>query len=65
MPKKAREVLKILKRNGFTKIDQNGSHVKMYNAKTKRTTIVPKHSGKDIPIGTENNIWKQAGLKKP
>lgn len=62
MPKSAREILNILKKNGFKKIDQNGSHIKMYNSATKKTTIVPSHSG-DVPIGTEKNIWKQAGLK--
>lgn len=62
MPKTVREIVKILNRHGYTKIDQNGSHMKMYNSKTNRTVIVPNHKG-DIPIGTENNIWKQAGLK--
>lgn len=62
MPRTVREVLKILKKNGFTKVDQNGSHMKMYNPKTKKTAIVPNHKG-DIPLGTEKNIWKQAGLK--
>lgn len=64
MPKTVREVVKILKKNGFYKVDQNGSHMKFFNSQTKRTTIVPNHKG-DIPIGTENNIWKQAGLKQP
>lgn len=62
VPKTVREVVKILKKNGFNKIDQNGSHMKFYNRETKRTTMVPSHKG-DIPIGTEKEIWKQAGLK--
>ncbi|KAF1297325.1 toxin HicA [Enterococcus sp. JM4C] len=64
MPKTAREVLKILKKNGFIKINQNGSHIKMYNPKTNKTAIVPIHIG-DIPLGTERNIWKQANLNSP
>ncbi|WP_429956923.1 type II toxin-antitoxin system HicA family toxin [Enterococcus sp. AZ196] len=32
------------------KVDQSGSHMKLYNSKTKTTTIVPNHKG-DIPIG--------------
>lgn len=63
MPKKYRQIVKILQQNGFEKVNQNGSHVKMFNAKTNKTTIVPKHGGKDIPLGTEKAIWKQAGLK--
>ncbi|WP_224447343.1 type II toxin-antitoxin system HicA family toxin [Enterococcus faecium] len=31
------------------------------NSKTKRTVVVPIHNG-DVPLGTEANIWKQAGL---
>nr|WP_051581934.1 type II toxin-antitoxin system HicA family toxin [Enterococcus crotali] len=49
MPKSAREIVKILKKNGFVKTDQNGSHVKMYNPITHHTTIVPMHTG-DVPI---------------
>ena len=55
--------MKILNRNGFIKIDQNGSHMKFYNPFTNRTIIVPNHR-KDIPIGTEKSIWKQAGIKQ-
>jgi len=62
MPKKVREILKILSQNGFKKIDQNGSHIKMYNKDTNKTTIVPNHRG-DVPPGTEKSIWKQSGLK--
>lgn len=51
MPKTYRQIVKILQKNGFEKINQNGSHVKMYNQKTNKTTIVPKHGGKDIPLG--------------
>ncbi|WP_300122677.1 type II toxin-antitoxin system HicA family toxin [uncultured Enterococcus sp.] len=63
MTKKVREIVKILNRNGFIKIDQNGSHMKFYNPLTNRTVIVPNHR-KDIPIGTEKSIWKQAGIKQ-
>lgn len=61
MPKTAREIVKILKSNGFKKTGQTGSHAKFYNSKTKRTVVVPIHNG-DVPLGTEANIWKQAGL---
>ncbi|MDO7864841.1 type II toxin-antitoxin system HicA family toxin [Brochothrix thermosphacta] len=55
-------MLKLLKKNGFVAISQSGSHIKMYNEKTNRRTIVPNHKG-DVPIGTEKAILKQAGLK--
>ena len=45
MPKTAREIVKILKSNGFKKTGQTGSHAKFYNSKTKRTVVVPIHNG--------------------
>lgn len=62
MPMTAKEIVKLLKKNGFNKISQNGSHAKYYNPKMKITTIVPMHNG-DLPKGTERDILKQAGLK--
>lgn len=59
---RTKEILKILKQNGFEIVSQNGSHIKLYNCETKRTVIVPNHSG-DIKVGTLNSILKQAGLK--
>lgn len=68
MPKLGRfsgkEVCKILKRNGFTKIRQTGDHIVMQlneNGKTT-TAIVPDH--KEIKIGTLNSIIRQSGLSK-
>ena len=53
---------KILKKNGFEVINQNGSHIKMRNPNTGITVIVPHHS-KDLKKGMEQAILKQAGLK--
>ena len=53
---------KIIKKNGFIKISQNGSHVKMKNFKTGKQTTVPLHS-KDLKKRLEDAILKQAGLK--
>lgn len=62
MPMTPREMVKLLKRNGFESISQNGSHVKLRNAETGRTVIVPYHS-QDLKKGLEQAILKQAGLK--
>lgn len=59
---KTKEMLKILKQNGFEIVSQNGSHIKLYSNNAKRTVIVPNHTG-DIKIGTLKSILKQAGLK--
>jgi len=57
----AKELLKILKANGFEKVSQKGSHLKLSNG--ERITIVPVHGTKDIPLGTLKSIEKQTGLK--
>ena len=62
MPMKPKEMIKLLQKNGFIKISQNGSHVKMLNQETGKQTIVPLHS-KDLKRGIEQSILKQAGLK--
>ena len=62
MPMSSKEMLKLLKENGFEVISQNGSHVKMRNQETGNQTIVPLHN-KDLKKGTEQTILKQAGLK--
>lgn len=62
MPITPKELVKSLQKNGFEIVSQKGSHVKLYNASTNKTVIVPMHS-KDIPLGTEKAILKQAGLK--
>lgn len=62
MPMTSREMIQYLKKNGFTVISQNGSHVKMKNPVTGKQTIVPYHS-KSLKKGMEQAILKQAGLK--
>lgn len=62
MPMTSREMIQYLKKNGFSIISQNGSHVKMRNPITGKQTIVPYHS-KSLKKGLEQQILKQAGLK--
>lgn len=64
MPLKPKEMLKLLKKNGFKEIKGGGKggHQKMFNVETKRTTEIPMHS-KELKKGTEDKILKQAGLK--
>jgi predicted RNA binding protein YcfA (HicA-like mRNA interferase family) len=55
-------MIKLLKKNGFRQVSQNGSHVKLKNVITKRQVIVPYHS-KAMKKGLEQAILKEAGLK--
>jgi len=61
MPMKPREMIRLLKKNGFQIISQNGSHVKMYSETTRRTVIIPYHS-RELKRGLEQAILKQAGI---
>ena len=62
MTKTPREIIKILKKQGFVKKSQNGSHLKMYNPITNVTIPVPIHS-KEMKKGLEQRILKETGLK--
>lgn len=62
MPMTPKEMVSLLKKNGFQELGQRGSHKKMFNPETNKTTIVPMHN-KDLGKGLESDILKQAGLK--
>ena len=57
----AKEVVRVLRRHGFQKIDQAGSHQKWRNAEG-RQVIVPFHGSKPIPIGTLKSIMEGSGI---
>ena len=57
-----REILRILKSNGW-KVTEGANHHLATNPKKPGIKIpIPRHKG-DIPIGTARNILKAAGLK--
>lgn len=56
-----KQMIKLLKKNGFYEISQNGSHKKLRDD-LGHQTIVPMHN-KDLGKGLEDTILKQAGLK--
>lgn len=63
MPMMPKQMIKFLKKNGFTYIKSgDGSHKKFKNLKTGRVTIVPDHGSKDLGKALEREILKQAGL---
>ena len=62
MPLTPKQMIKLLKKNGFKILSQNGSHIKLRNEKTQRQVIVPYHS-KEMKKGLEQAILKEAGLK--
>lgn len=61
MPMTSKELIRYLKKNGFERVSQNGSHIKMRNKFSDVTVIVPYHS-KELKRGMEQAILKQAKL---
>lgn len=61
MPMTPKQMIKLLKKNGFYEVSQNGSHKKLRDD-LGHQTIVPMHN-KDLGKGLEDTILKQAGLK--
>jgi predicted RNA binding protein YcfA (HicA-like mRNA interferase family) len=59
----SRDILKILRKDGWYIVDQDGSHAQLKHPTKPRKVTVPIHGSKDIPPGTLNSILKQAGLK--
>ncbi len=60
---KVKEAIKLIENNGWVRVATKGSH-RQYKHPDRggRVTVAGKLS-KDIPPGTLNSIFKQAGLK--
>jgi predicted RNA binding protein YcfA (HicA-like mRNA interferase family) len=61
---KVREVLELLRRDGWFPVVIEGSHRQFkHGVKSGRVTVAG-HQGDDLAPGTLNSILKQAGLKR-
>lgn len=59
----ARDVIRVLRREGFLHIAQKGSHQK-WRHPDGRQVIVADHGSKPIPLGTLQSIIKGSGLDR-
>lgn len=59
---KAKEVVRVLRRNGFVLVASKGSHQKWRHHATEKQVIVPYHAGKDLPLGTLKSIIDGSGI---
>jgi predicted RNA binding protein YcfA (HicA-like mRNA interferase family) len=59
----AREVIKILKADGWIEKNKKGSHRHFIHPTKKGKVQVPDHGHKDLKETTLKSIFKQAGLK--
>ena len=57
---KDKDLLKLLKQDGWKLVRINGSHHILQ--KGDQTEVVPVH-GKDVPVGLLNKILKRTGIK--
>ena len=58
----SRDVIRMLEADGWFLRNITGSH-HHYKHPTKKGLVTVPHPKKDLPIGTVNNIRRQAGLK--
>lgn len=58
---KSRDVIKLLKQNGWILCHQKGSHQQFKHA-TKLGRVTVPHPKRDLPIGTVKSILKQADI---
>lgn len=58
----SREILKILQKDGWYRVNYEGDHLQLKHP-TKKGRVTLTHPKKDIPIKTVKSIMEQAGLK--
>lgn len=58
----SKDIIKLLLEDGWVLVAKKGSHAQYKHAVKKGRVTVP-HPKKDLPKGTVNSIFKQAGLK--
>ena len=59
----AREVLRMLKADGWMEVRSKGSHLQLKHPTKPNLVTLPMHGGKDVKPGTLASIERQAGLK--
>ena len=60
---KVREVIKIIKKDGWYLVRTRGDHRQFKNPKKSGRVTISGNLARDMPQGTLNSVMKQAGLK--
>ena len=61
---KTRDILRLIREDGWIQIRQTGSHAHFRHPTKPSIVTIPMHAlSADVKKGTENSILKQAGLK--
>ena len=61
---KIRDIIKLVKRDGWRMVNQEGSHRQYKHPSKPGKVTITGHPSDDVAPGTLNSIQKQAGLKK-
>lgn len=61
---KCSELLRLLKKDGWTVISARGSHLKLIHPVKSGIIIFPDHGSKEIGKGLQKKILSDAGLRK-
>lgn len=61
---KVRDVIKVIEEDGWYAVRTHGSHRHYKHPRKPGLVTVAGHPGVDVPKGTLNSIFKQAGLKE-
>ncbi len=62
-PINATQLIKILSKQGFVKIRQSGSHVRLEHSDGRKTSI-PVHSGENVRIGLLRKILRDVNISR-
>ena len=60
----AREIIKALRKIGFSVVGQKGSHVRLKREAGTETRIVVVPDHHEVAVGTLSSILRQAGLSR-
>jgi len=61
---KSGEVIRKLRKIGFSGPFPGGKHIRMVNLKTGKIIPVPVHKGKDVSVGLIREIINEIGLSR-
>lgn len=62
-PISSKELIRILRKQGFEQVHQKGSHVRLKHKNGRRTTV-PVHAGEKIGVGLLRKILRDVNLTR-
>jgi predicted RNA binding protein YcfA (HicA-like mRNA interferase family) len=60
---KVKEIIRIIEKKGWHLVSQKGSHRQYKHAAIPGRVTIPGNLNDDLPKGTVNSVFKQAGIK--